>query len=410
MAGDRRDRLCSGGRPSRPGARLRQDPGRLQLRLQPLRDPTRPPWIAEPLGGRRARRSAATRRPGAQEVVLTGINLGCYRDRAAGFPRRAWYARSARSPGLERLRLSSIEINHVDGELVSALRETPNVADLRVPLQSGETACSRTWHVATPPPRTSAGWSPSRDFNLTTDAIVGFPTEDERAFLNTLSVIEERPTYETPRLSRTRRDPERVTAGNDAVAPDVKKTQKCAAARGVASGHVWRAGVRRSAQMVSLPWFRSAQAAATGTTTRRGSSRHLSASLSGFAVRPFGRRGSSLPRGLPLLQARARGRPRCEGRRLRRRSATSTRGRDTHLLVLPERHVPTRSARSASSRPTRRSGCSTSSPRPRATPASRTTASLVNVGEGARADDLPPRSPSARSREGNHVSLTSSLL
>ena len=36
-------------------------------------------------------------------------------------PCRASCARSAPSPGLERLRLSSIEINHVDAELVSAL-------------------------------------------------------------------------------------------------------------------------------------------------------------------------------------------------------------------------------------------------------------------------------------------------
>src|SRR3954470_13564913 len=63
---------------------------------------------------------------GHREVVLTGINLGCYRDRAAGFD----LPRLVREAGalVERLRLSSIEINHVNDALVCALRETPTVA------------------------------------------------------------------------------------------------------------------------------------------------------------------------------------------------------------------------------------------------------------------------------------------
>src|SRR2546423_15244112 len=46
---------------------------------------------------------------GHREIVLTGINLGCYRDREAGYklPRLVRDVRSL--PGLERLRLSSIE-------------------------------------------------------------------------------------------------------------------------------------------------------------------------------------------------------------------------------------------------------------------------------------------------------------
>ena len=58
------------------------------------------------------------------------------------------------TPGVERLRLSSIEINHVDDELVAALRETPAVArHLHVPLQSGDDgvlrAMGRRYTVAT---------------------------------------------------------------------------------------------------------------------------------------------------------------------------------------------------------------------------------------------------------------------
>ena len=94
------------------------------------------------------------------------------------------------TPGLERLRLSSIEINHVNAELVAALRETPTVArHLHVPLQSGDDgvlrAMGRRYAAATYLRRLEG----LEDFNLTSDAIVGFPTEDEPAFERTLEVV-----------------------------------------------------------------------------------------------------------------------------------------------------------------------------------------------------------------------------
>ena len=51
---------------------------------------------------------------GHREVVLTGINLGCFRDRDAGYDLPRLVREAGATPGLERLRLSSIEINHVE--------------------------------------------------------------------------------------------------------------------------------------------------------------------------------------------------------------------------------------------------------------------------------------------------------
>src|SRR5205823_11708482 len=124
---------------------------------------------------------------GHREVVLTGINLGCYRDRAAGYDLPRLVRAVGATPGLERLRLSSIEINHVDAALVAALRETPNVCrHLHVPLQSGDDAVlramGRRYSVATYLRRLAPLQG---EFNLTGDVIVGFPAEDERAFANT---------------------------------------------------------------------------------------------------------------------------------------------------------------------------------------------------------------------------------
>jgi threonylcarbamoyladenosine tRNA methylthiotransferase MtaB len=127
---------------------------------------------------------------GHKEVVLTGINLGCYRDRSAGYGLPRLLREVGATPGLARLRLSSIEVNHLDEELVAALRETPTASrHLHVPLQSGDDgvlrAMSRRYGARTYLRRVAL----ASDFNLTTDVIVGFPTEDERAFCSTLAVV-----------------------------------------------------------------------------------------------------------------------------------------------------------------------------------------------------------------------------
>ena len=151
-------------------------------------------------GASRSRRAADVLREierrvgqGHREVVLTGINLGCYRDRPAGYDLPRLVREAGALPGVERLRLSSIEINHVDDALVAALRETPTVSrHLHVPLQSGDDdvlrAMRRRYTAATYIRRLA---SLRDEFNLTSDAIVGFPAEDERAFRNTLRVAGE---------------------------------------------------------------------------------------------------------------------------------------------------------------------------------------------------------------------------
>jgi threonylcarbamoyladenosine tRNA methylthiotransferase MtaB len=129
---------------------------------------------------------------GHREVVLTGINLGCYRDREAGFDLTRLVREAGATQGLARLRLSSIEVNHLSESLVAALEETPTVGrHLHVPLQSGDdrilTAMGRRYDVATFMRRTGF----AKEFNITTDVIVGFPGEDEDAFRNTLRVVAE---------------------------------------------------------------------------------------------------------------------------------------------------------------------------------------------------------------------------
>jgi len=161
---------------------------------------------------------------GHREVVLTGINLGCYRDRAAGYDLPRLVREAGETPGLERLRLSSIEINHVNDALIDALRETPTVSrHLHVPLQSGDDAVlramGRRYTVATYLRRLA----PLRDeFNLTSDVIVGFPAEDERAFAATLETVRAAGLTKVHVFPYSPR-PGTVTAEDDPVSPQEKK-------------------------------------------------------------------------------------------------------------------------------------------------------------------------------------------
>jgi threonylcarbamoyladenosine tRNA methylthiotransferase MtaB len=160
---------------------------------------------------------------GHREVVLTGINLGCFRDREAGYTLARLVREAGETPGLARLRLSSVEVNHVSDELVAALRETPAVArHLHVPLQSGDDgvlrAMGRRYTVATYLRRLE----PLADFNLTTDVIVGFPAEDERAFAATLATVERAGITKVHVFPYSPR-PGTRTAAADPVPPQVKK-------------------------------------------------------------------------------------------------------------------------------------------------------------------------------------------
>jgi threonylcarbamoyladenosine tRNA methylthiotransferase MtaB len=160
---------------------------------------------------------------GHREVVLTGINLGCYRDREGGFTLARLVREAGAIPGLDRLRLSSIEVNHINEELVSALRETPTLAShLHVPLQSGDDgvlrAMARRYSSATYLRRLEG----LEDFNLTTDVIVGFPGEDELAFRRTLRVVEAAGITRVHVFPYSPR-PGTRTAAEDPISPETKK-------------------------------------------------------------------------------------------------------------------------------------------------------------------------------------------
>jgi tRNA A37 methylthiotransferase MiaB len=125
------------------------------------------------------------------------------------------------------------------------LRETPTVArHLHVPVQSGDDdvlrAMARRYTAATYIRRIGL----LEGFNLTTDAIVGFPGETELAFRNTLRLVRDARITNVHVFPYSPR-PGTVTAAADDVPAHVKKRRSArlrAAAREASLAH-WRGKV-----------------------------------------------------------------------------------------------------------------------------------------------------------------------
>jgi threonylcarbamoyladenosine tRNA methylthiotransferase MtaB len=160
---------------------------------------------------------------GHREIVLTGVNLGCFRDREAGYSLAGLVREAGELPGVDRLRLSSIEVNHLGRELVEALVATRTAsAHLHVPLQSGDDAVLRAMRRRYTVSEYMRKVGQLEGFNLTTDVIVGFPEEDDAAFERTLDVVREAGITKVHVFPYSPR-PGTSTASADSVAPEVKR-------------------------------------------------------------------------------------------------------------------------------------------------------------------------------------------
>jgi threonylcarbamoyladenosine tRNA methylthiotransferase MtaB len=165
---------------------------------------------------------------GQPEMVLTGISVGDYLDPEAGLELGDLMCEVAQVPGVERVRLSSVEVIHVKDSLVRALTREPKVCPhLHIPLQSGDDdvlqAMGRHYTASEYLDRVRALRRAVPRANVTTDVIVGFPTEDEPAFERTLAVVEEAGITRVHTFSYSPRPGTVAESLGDRVAPEEKK-------------------------------------------------------------------------------------------------------------------------------------------------------------------------------------------
>lgn len=130
---------------------------------------------------------------GYKEVVITGINVGDF----DGGGRLADLVRAVDAvPGLERLRISSIDPDEVDEDLASAvLNGRTTCPSMHIVLQSGSNVILKrmnrkyTRQVFLETVEKMKARNP--DFTVTTDIIVGFPGESENDFNETMEIVDE---------------------------------------------------------------------------------------------------------------------------------------------------------------------------------------------------------------------------
>ncbi|MCR4399052.1 MAG: tRNA (N(6)-L-threonylcarbamoyladenosine(37)-C(2))-methylthiotransferase MtaB [Firmicutes bacterium] len=139
--------------------------------------------------------AAAAARAGFKEVVLTGINMGRYgKDFPGGGPDLAAVIGAVHDiPGVERIRLSSVEPPEVTEELVRAVKRPKVCPHLHVPMQSGSDRILALMNRGYTAARflEIAAWLKEEipGLGLTTDVIVGFPGESEEEFDETCEVV-----------------------------------------------------------------------------------------------------------------------------------------------------------------------------------------------------------------------------
>jgi threonylcarbamoyladenosine tRNA methylthiotransferase MtaB len=165
---------------------------------------------------------------GQPEMVMTGISVGDYRDPHRGLELGDLMREVAAVPGVERVRLSSVEVIHVRDSLLDALAEEPRICPhLHVPLQSGDDAVlasmGRNYDAAGYGDAIARLRTRVPHVNVTTDVIVGYPTEDEAAFGRTLELVRETGITKVHTFSFSARPGTEADRLGDPVAPEDKK-------------------------------------------------------------------------------------------------------------------------------------------------------------------------------------------
>lgn len=134
---------------------------------------------------------------GFREVVLTGIHLGSYGQDARGrFTLEDVVEQVSNIPGIDRVRLSSLEPRHVTDRLIDLLATRPTLCrHLHLSLQSGSEGVLRRMkrrYTAAEYRRTVERIRARiPDIGLTTDVIVGFPGETEAEHRESLAFVRE---------------------------------------------------------------------------------------------------------------------------------------------------------------------------------------------------------------------------
>ena len=131
---------------------------------------------------------------GHKEIVLTGIHTGNYGAEFGNYDFACLLNDLVKIDGLQRLRISSIEITEINDRVIDIIKNNKVLVDhMHIPLQSGSDsilkAMNRKYDIKYFIDKINTLRSIRPDISITTDVIVGFPGETDELFLETVNNI-----------------------------------------------------------------------------------------------------------------------------------------------------------------------------------------------------------------------------
>lgn len=132
---------------------------------------------------------------GYTEIVLSGIHIGAYSD-GPDYHLKNLIKDMIEVPGLSRIRISSIEVNEVNDDIIDTMSKTDKIADhIHLPLQAGSDKIlklmNRHYDTKKFLSRVNKIREARPNISLTTDVIVGFPGETDEDFEDCYNFIKE---------------------------------------------------------------------------------------------------------------------------------------------------------------------------------------------------------------------------
>lgn len=133
---------------------------------------------------------------GYKEIVLTGIHTGHYGADLKDYDFSDLLLELEKIDGLDRIRISSIEITELNDKFLSVLRKSKKIVNhIHIPLQAGSNhilkLMNRKYDKKYYLDKINKIREIRPDMAFTTDVIVGFPLESDRDFNETISFVKE---------------------------------------------------------------------------------------------------------------------------------------------------------------------------------------------------------------------------
>lgn len=133
---------------------------------------------------------------GYKEIVLTGIHTGHYGADLKDYDFSDLLLELEKIDGLDRIRISSIEITELNDKFLSVLKKSKKIVNhIHIPLQAGSDhilkLMNRKYDKKYYLDKINKIRKIRPDMAFTTDVIVGFPLESDRDFNETISFVKE---------------------------------------------------------------------------------------------------------------------------------------------------------------------------------------------------------------------------